>query len=157
MEAQLLRNSRASSSIAPTTAKTAVVKSTAAEQTLATVNIAAGQIVGRTLNVFVSCTNTNTLATVRTWKVKLGGTVVGQFTQNASNNLYSAEMYICDRGDNTQRGALAGINGSTQGANAYTAAIDTTAATTLTITAEIASIAGSETTTLEFYCVELIS
>lgn len=157
MEAQLLNSNYESRSITPSTASTAVTKTTAAEETLATVPIPAWMLVGKRLNIVLSCTSANTLATVRTWRVKLGGTTVGQFTQTASASAYSAQLILCDRGTSAQRSVWVGTQVVTVSANAYTAAIATSAATTLTITAEIASVAGSETTTLEFYVVELIN
>lgn len=150
----------ASKSITPTTAHTAVSATAAgaslAETTLATVNLAARQLVGKNLNVYVSYTATNNLANTRTWYIKLGGTVIGQFTTTAAQN--STQLYLCDRGVNTQRAAWAGNTGTlTVTSNGYTAAIDTTAATTLTISVSQASSAVGDISTLEFYIVELIS
>jgi len=150
-------SSRSVRAISPSTDDVAVPKSTAAEATMATVDIPAGLMTGKKLGVKVHFTNANTLATVRTWRVKLGGTVMAQWTQSGSTPAGGVDILICDRGDNTQRSAWMGIQGVTASASTYTASITTTAATTLTITAEIASIAGSETTTLEFYVVEIIS
>lgn len=151
-----LMSRRTALNLSPSTANTAVTSAVAAETTMATVNIGAGQLVGKSLNVVVSNTNANTLATVRTWRVKLGGTTLSQWTQTGSGAIYSVQLSIADRGNNTQRAAWHGTLNCTISANAYTASITTTAATTLTITAEQASVAGSETTTLEFYYAELV-
>jgi len=156
MEVKLLNGARNALNLSPSTANTAVTSAVAAETTMATVNIGAGQLVGKSLNVVVSNTNANTLATVRTWRVKLGGTTLAQWTQTASGAIYSVQLSIADRGNNTQRSAWHGTLNCTISANAYTSSITTTAATTLTITAEQASVAGSETTTLEFYYAELV-
>jgi len=148
-------SSKSAKTISPSTDDVAVPKSTAAEATMATVNIPAGMLVGKKLNVRIHCTIANTLATIRTMRIKLGATTVGQFTLSTAP-AGSVDFMLCDRGDNTQRAGWMGAQSATLSASTYTASIDTTAATTLTITGEIASVAGSETLTLEFYNVELI-
>lgn len=149
-------SSKAAKTISPSTDDVAVVKATAAEATMATVNIPAGMLVGKKLNVRIHFTIANTLATTRTIRIKLGATTVGQFTQSGTTPAGSVDFMLCDRGDNTQRSGWMGVQSATLSASTYTSGIDTTSATTLTITGEIASVAGSETLTLEFYNVELI-
>ena len=157
MEVQLLNGTRTSKNLSPSTANTAVPSAVAAETTMATVNIAAGQLVGKTLSVVVANTNTNTLATVRTWRAKLGGTTIAQWVQSGSGAIYSVQFMLADRGTGAQRSAWIGTINCTVSANGYTSSISTSAATTLTITAEQASVAGSEITTLEFFSVEILN
>jgi len=156
MEVQLLNGTRSSINLAPSTANTAVSSAVAAETTLATINVGANQMVNRAVRLVITSTSTNTLVTVRTWRVRLGGTIVAQWTPNVSGAIYSVEFSIFDRGNNNQRSTWHGTLNSITSANAYTSAIATTAATTITITAEQASVSGSEITTLEAYYVELI-
>lgn len=151
---------RGSKSIAPSTSNTAASATAAgaslAETTLATVTIPAGMMVGKGLNIFISVTATNNIANTRRWVLKLGGTVIGEFTTTAAIN--SAQTYVCDRGTGAQRSAWAGTAGTlTLTQNAYTAAIATSAATTLTVSVSQAASAVGDISTLEFYVVELIS
>lgn len=160
MEASLLNSTQSTRNIAPSTSGTqASVSGTTNETTLATVSLAANQIKNKTLRIIMSCSSTNTLATSRTWRVRLGGiggTVLAQFTQAGSAASYAAALVIRDRSGSSQRATFFGSQAATISANAYTAAIDTTAATTLVITCQLGATAGSEQGALEFYACEVI-
>lgn len=154
----------ASKSITPASARTAVTfngtGSAIAETTVGTVTIPAGMLKGKSINVFLSVSSSTLFTNGRIWRIKLGGTELGKITTTANAN--SVQLYICDRGTspgvNAQRAAWAGTAGTlTLGANALTSAIDTSVATTLTITFEMAASALTEVATMEYYLVELIS
>lgn len=160
MEAYLLNSTLSTRTIAPSTSGTqASVSGTTNETTLATISLNANQIKDKTIKMILSCSSTNTLATSRTWRVRLGGiggTVLGQFTQSGSAASYAAALVIRDRSGSSQRATFFGSQSATPSANAYTATVDTTTATTIVITCQLGATAGSEQGALEFYTCEVV-
>ena len=149
----------------------ASVSGTTSETVLKIISIPAYLISSKTLMMAVSCSLANTAATVRTFRVRLStvapvdgtgtsglaGTVIGQWTQSASNTACSVELAIRDRLGAAQRSAPVGQQSASMAANAWTAASDTTAAREIVITCQLAASGGSETGVVEFYTAELVS
>ncbi len=148
----------------------ASVSGTTAETVLKIIPLPAGVVSAKTIMMAVSCSLANTAATVRTFRVRistvapvdgtgtsgLAGTVIGQWTQSASNTACSVELAIRDRLGAAQRSAPIGQQSAAMSQNAWTAASDTTAAREIVITCQLAASAGSETGVVEFYTAELI-
>lgn len=148
----------------------ASVSGTTSETVLKIISIPAYLISSKTLMLAVSCSLANTAATVRTFRVRLStvapvdgtgtsglaGTVIGQWTQAASNTACSVELAIRDRLGAAQRSAPVG-NSASMAATVWTAASDTTAAREIVITCQLTASGGSETGVVEFYTAELVS
>lgn len=94
-------------------------------------------------------------ASTKTWRVVWGGTTWFQVAPSTTQSA-KVQVQIWNRGaTNSQVGGPAGIFGfSNVAAAAVTAAVDTTVATTLTITVELAD--GTDTGTLQAYEVSAV-
>lgn len=125
------------------------------EDVLATITIPAGTMgANGAVRIISQWTHTNS-ANTKTLRVKWAGTAVNTFAITTQAGTYLLTV-VANRGvTNSQVAPAQNINiyGSTTNA-VFTAAVDTTAAVTVTITGQKAS--AGETLTLEGYTVELL-
>jgi hypothetical protein len=164
-------STRGTSSIAAADSGTAAsVTGTVDEAVMKIIPLPAGRISAKTLMLVVSCSLANTVATTRTFRVRistvapvdgsgtsgLAGTVIGQWVQAVSQTSLSIELAIRDRLGASQRSVPIGQQSATSAANAWAAASATSADREIVITCQLAASAGGETGVVEFYTAELV-
>lgn len=129
---------------------------TLAETTLATISVPAGAMgLNGMLRISAICSVTNN-ANAKTIKFVFGGTT---YNQVALPSVGSGQWYTTIRNRNSTNsqvsGALPSMGAGTNSSAAFTGAVDTSIAQTLTITGTLANT--GDTITLEAYTVELLN